>query len=92
MCIYSIVNVENLKLYEPSMLDQEEEQVLPFVEDLAPNSQAKLIEDAVLKKRNRTTRLWQHDLRQIGLKGQLPGKAKWYTREKVEETFPHLIQ
>ncbi len=23
--IYSVVNVENLKLYEPSMLDQEEE-------------------------------------------------------------------
>ena len=25
MLIYSVVNVENLKLYEPSMLDQEEE-------------------------------------------------------------------
>ena len=25
LCIYSVVNVENLKLYEPSMLDQEEE-------------------------------------------------------------------
>jgi hypothetical protein len=25
MHIYSVVNVENLKLYEPSMLDQEEE-------------------------------------------------------------------
>jgi hypothetical protein len=31
MCIYSVVNVENLKLYEPSMLDQEEEQVLPSI-------------------------------------------------------------
>jgi hypothetical protein len=26
MHIYSVVNVENLKLYEPSMLDQEEER------------------------------------------------------------------
>jgi hypothetical protein len=26
MCIYSVVNVENLKLYEPSMLDQETEE------------------------------------------------------------------
>jgi len=26
------------------------------------------------------------------LKRQLPGKAKCYTREKVEEKFPHLIQ
>jgi len=40
MCIYSVLNVENLKLYEPSMLDKEEEQVLPYVEDLAPDAQA----------------------------------------------------
>ena len=48
MRIYSIVNLENLKLYEPSMLDQEEEQVLSFVEDFAPDTQAKLTEDTVL--------------------------------------------
>jgi hypothetical protein len=48
MHIYSVVNVENLKLYEPSMLDQEEEQVLPSIEDLAPDAQAELVEDIVL--------------------------------------------
>ena len=36
MCIYLVVNVENLKLYEPSMLDQEEEHVLSSIEDLGP--------------------------------------------------------
>jgi len=56
MCIYFAMNVENLKLYEPSMLDQEEEQVLLFVEDLAPDVQAELIEDTILQKRSRTTR------------------------------------
>ena len=35
MHIYSVVNVENLKQYEPSMLDQEKEQVIPTIEDLA---------------------------------------------------------
>jgi hypothetical protein len=35
MRIYSIVHVENLKFYEPSMLDQEiEEQGLPTIEEL----------------------------------------------------------
>eukprot|EP00253_Pinus_taeda_P023991 PITA_23991 len=92
MHIYSVVNVENLKLYEPSMLDQEEEQVLHSVGNLAPDAKAKLIEDTVLQKRSRTKRQGKQDLWQIGLKGQLPGKAKWYTREKVEEIFPHLIQ
>jgi hypothetical protein len=48
MHIYLVVNVENLKLYEPSMLDQEEEHVLPSIEDLAPYAQVELEEDIVL--------------------------------------------
>jgi hypothetical protein len=56
LCIYSIVNVENLKLYEPSILDREEEQVLPYIEYLAPDAHAELAEDKVLQKRSRTTR------------------------------------
>jgi hypothetical protein len=51
-----------------------------------------LEEVIVLQKQSRNTRQGQHDLWQIGLKGQLPGKEKWYSREKVEEKFPHLIQ
>ena len=74
------------------MLDHEEEHVLPFVEDLALDAQVELKKDTVLQKRSRTTRQGQHDLWNIGLKRQLLGKAKWYTREKVEEKFPHLIQ
>ena len=42
MRIYSIVNVENLKLYETSMLDQDEEHFLPSIEDLAPDAQEEL--------------------------------------------------
>lgn len=38
MCIYLVVNVGNVKIYKTSMLDQEEEQVLSFVEDLAPDA------------------------------------------------------
>jgi hypothetical protein len=42
MHIYLVVNVENLKLYEPSMLDQEEEHVLPSIEELEIDAQSKL--------------------------------------------------
>ena len=38
MCIYLVVNVENLKLFEPFMLDQELEKVLPSIEGLAPKA------------------------------------------------------
>ena len=48
MHIYSVMNVENLKIYEPSILDQEEERVLPTVEDLAPNALAELAKDTIL--------------------------------------------
>ena len=48
MCIYSIMNVENLKLYEPSMLDQEEDQVFPSIEYLAPDAQEELEDDTIL--------------------------------------------
>ena len=38
MQIYSIVNVENMEIYDLSMLNKEEEQVLPSIEDLEPNA------------------------------------------------------
>jgi len=45
MCIYLVVNVKNPKLYEPSILNQEnEEKFLPNIEDLSPKSQEKLAE------------------------------------------------
>jgi len=74
------------------MLDQEEEKFLPYVEDFSPNSQEELTEDMVLHKRSKTKIQGQQDLWHIWLKEQLLGKAKWYTREKVEEKIPHLIQ
>jgi hypothetical protein len=54
--INSIVSVENLKLYEPSVLDQKEEQVLPSIEDLTSDAQVELAEDTVLQKQSRTIR------------------------------------
>jgi hypothetical protein len=46
MHIYLVVNVENMELYYPSMLDYEnDEQVSPTLEDLA---HAELVEDIFL--------------------------------------------
>jgi hypothetical protein len=39
MLTYLVVNVENLKPYEPSMLDEDEEgQVLTSIKDFTPNA------------------------------------------------------
>jgi hypothetical protein len=46
MCIYSVVNVENIKLYEPSMLIKS----YLTIEDLAPDSQEELAKDTVFRR------------------------------------------
>ena len=52
--IYSVVNVENLRLYEPSMIEDLEEQgQLPSIEDLLPEYLNELQEDTVLDRRIR---------------------------------------
>jgi hypothetical protein len=56
MYIYLVVNVDNLKLYEPSMLDQEEEQVLPSTKDLAPDALSELEKDIFFHRKFITTR------------------------------------
>jgi hypothetical protein len=48
---YSMINVEKLKLFEPSMLDgTNEEQVLPTLEDFALKALEKL-ENTILQKK-----------------------------------------
>ena len=49
MHIYSVVNAENLRLFEPSLIeDPEEQSQLPFVDDLLPKFLNELQEDTVL--------------------------------------------
>ena len=56
MQMYSIVNVENLKLYEPPMImDTEEVVLVPTFDDFAPKYLDELPEDIILDKRTRTS-------------------------------------
>lgn len=51
MNIYLVVNVEHLKLYEPSMLTKDEvgsDQIFPSIDELAPNTMDKLKKDSIL--------------------------------------------
>jgi hypothetical protein len=44
-----------------------------------------------LQKKSITTIWGKHELWQIGLRGQISRKEKWYSKEKVEEKLSHLI-
>jgi len=53
MNIYLVICVKNLKLYDSSMLEEEEEgHVLPYIEDLVLDEQEELTKDKVLQKRS----------------------------------------
>ncbi|XP_059068253.1 uncharacterized protein LOC131858820 [Cryptomeria japonica] len=76
MQIYSVVNVENLKLYEPPMiLDEDTDIQVPLVDDLSPEYMSELPEDVILDKNVRTSQRGPIEYLEVGLKGMHPRKA-----------------
>jgi hypothetical protein len=55
--MYAIVNVENLKLYEPPLIDDHGEHVqIPSIDDFSPEYLTELHEDTILDRRMRTSK------------------------------------
>lgn len=92
MQIYSVVNVENLKLYEPPMIFNEEANIqVPSVDDLAPEYVSELPEDVILDRNIRSSKRGGVEYLKVGRKGMHPGKARWMEIGKVRELYPHLL-
>ena len=91
MQIYSVVNVDNLKLYEPPMIMDERENVsLPSIDEFSPDYMDEIKEDVILDRRTRTSRRGDVDYLRVGIKCTHPSKAKWIKKAKVREQFPHI--
>jgi hypothetical protein len=57
MQMYVVVNVENLKLYEPPLIDDQGEYVqIPSIDDFSPEYLTELHEDTILDRRMRTSK------------------------------------
>jgi hypothetical protein len=92
MQIYSVVNVENLKLFEPPMImDQDEEVLIHSIDEFSPEYLDELKEYIILDRRTRTSRRGDVDYILVGLKGTHPSKEKWIEKDKVREILPHLF-
>ena len=92
MQIYSVVNVENLKLYEPPMIMDEETNIqIPLVDDMAPEYMKELQDDVILDRNVRTSRRGNVEYLRVGLKGMHPSKSRWMEIGKVRELYPHLL-
>jgi len=91
MKMYSVVNVENLKLYEPPLImDTKEVGTVPTIDDFAPEHLDELLEDIILYRRTRTSRWGYMEYLRVSFKGMHPRKAKWLEKERVREQFPHF--
>ena len=92
MQIYSVVNIEKLKLFEPPMImDQDEEVSISSVDEFAPDYLDELPEYIIPDRRMRTSHRGDVDSLQVGLKGTHLSKAKWIEKDKVRELFPQLL-
>jgi len=70
MQIYSVVNVENLRLFEPPLIDDQGEHVqLPSIDDFSPKYLDELQHDLVLDKRTRTSKRGNVEYLRVRLKG-----------------------
>ena len=77
MQMYSIVNVENLRLYEPPLIDDQGSDVqLPSIEDFSPKFLDELKEDTILDRRTITSKRGSVDYLRVGIKGTKPRKEK----------------
>jgi len=92
MQIYSVVNVENLRLYEPILIgDQGESVRIPSIEDFSPEFLDELQQDTIFDRRTRSSKRGNVDYLRVGLKGTNPSKAKWIEEGKVTEQYSHMF-
>ena len=91
MQMYAVVNVENLKLYEPPLIDDQGEHVyIPSIDDFSLECLSELHDYTILDRRMRTSKRGNVEYLRVGLKGTNPSKAKWIEGGKVREMYPHL--
>jgi hypothetical protein len=91
MQIYSVVNIDNLKHFEPPMImDQGEKVLVSSVDEFSLDYLDDIQEDIILDRRTRTSCRADVDYVRVGLKGTHPSKAKWIEKDKVRGVFTHL--
>lgn len=77
MKICSVVNAENLRLYEPSIIDDHEENIqIPSIEYFTCEYLDDLYEDSILDRGIRTSCRVNMEYLQVGLKGTNTSKSR----------------
>ena len=92
MQLYSVFNVENLRLYEPPLIDDQGSDVqLPSIDYFSPKFLDELKEDTILDRSTRASKRGSVDYLRVALKGSKPSEAKWIEVGKVRELYPAIM-
>jgi hypothetical protein len=92
MQMYSVVNVDNLKIYEsPMIMDEDESIQVLAIDDFSLEYLDKLKEDVILNRRIRNSQQGDVEYLRVGIKGVKPSKSKWMEIGRVLELYPHLF-
>jgi len=90
--IYSVMNANCLRLFQPSLIeDPEKKSELPSIDDLLPKYLNELQEDTVLDREVRTKCRGDVEYLKIGLKGSKLSSAKWIEIGQVRQLYAHLV-
>ena len=90
--MYFVVNVENLKLYEPHMIvDQDVQVEVPYVDEFAPEYLNELQEYVIFDKKVGYSQRGDMEFLHVGMKGMQPRKSQWLETGRVRELYPHLF-
>jgi len=92
MKIYSVVNVENLRLFETALIDDQRENVqLPSIDDFSLEYLDERQHDLIIEERTGTSKRGDVEYLRMGLKGKKLSQDKWLQTNKVSELYPHLL-
>jgi len=84
--IHNVINVNNLKLFEPPLLEELVTITHPI--DNIPDFQLSMTNDTILDSRTRSTRNKEHTSYLVARQGQTLEQAKWMTSAALTTMIP----
>ena len=87
-----VFNVDRLRPYFPPLLDTFDiaEQLTPT--ELNPTFMEQAANDRIMDTQIKNTRQQNIQLYRVVKAGQLLQQGKWFTKEQVQQKFPHLME
>jgi hypothetical protein len=92
MQMYSVVNFDNLKLYEPPLIMDEDESIqVPKFYYFSSKYLDELHENVILDRRIRNSQRGDVEYLRVVIKEIKPSQEKWIEVGRVRDIYPHLF-